>query len=130
VATGSSEISPAGDISQTISVFDFAAAGLSSGDKLAIYWFPGRTTASNTIPTTNFEIGGFHRTVANTPSGGTAGMVIPGDGATDTLAYFDNNITSGASGIDQKNFEAIAVPEPSTLFFLSTGTLLLLRRRR
>jgi hypothetical protein len=130
VATGSSEISPAGDISQTISVFDFAAAGLSSGDKLAIYWFPGRTTASNTIPTTNFEIGGFHRTVANTPSGGTAGMVIPGDGATETLAYFDNNITSGASGIDQKNFEAIAVPEPSTLFFLSTGTLLLLRRRR
>lgn len=129
VATGSSLASPAGEISASIQDFDFIAAGLSEGDVLGVYWFPGLTTASNTLPSTNFEIGGFHATAANTASGGTAGLVIPGDGNTVTMAFFDTNIASG-SGIAPTEFQAITVPEPSTLLILGTSLLLLIRRRR
>jgi hypothetical protein len=130
VATGSATGSIPDTINTTVifNIIDFP--GLSSGDKLGIYWFPGRTIASNTLPSDSFEIGGFQRSDANSASGGEAGLVVPPDGYNLIVAYFDNATTSGGSGIDQKNFEAIAVPEPSTLFLLGTSILFYLLRRR
>jgi hypothetical protein len=131
VATGGSLSSPAGDIDEVIASFDFVGAGLSEGDKLGVYWFPGRTTSLNTLTASNFEIGGFHRTAANIPSGGNGGLVIPSDGTTVTAVYFDNNITGGDSGIAPTEFQAITVvPEPSTFLLLTTGFLFLILRRR
>lgn len=131
VAIGSSLSSPEGEISRQIATFDFVSAGLNSGDKLGVYWFPGRTTASNTLPSSNFEIGGFHRTAANTPSGGSSGLVMPADNADVTMAYFDNNITGGNSGIASTEFQAItAVPEPSALMLIGTGLFIMILRRR
>lgn len=134
VATGSttppSYSAGEGFIDAAISNFDFAAAGLSEGDKLGVYWFPGRSTASNTLPTDSFEIGGFHRTNTNVNSGGNAGLVIPPDGQTVTPAYYDNNLTGNQSGIAATEFQAIAVPEASTLLLLGTSLLFLARRRR
>lgn len=132
VAIGSSAASPAGDIAASIVSFDFVAAGLSTGDKLGVYWFPGRTTASNTLPATNFEIGGFHRTAANIDSGGNSGLIMPTDGAPSaTMAFFDNNITAGTSGIAPTEFQAITVvPEPSTILLIGAVLFVMIRRRR
>lgn len=114
------------------SVVEFTASdyGLSDGDKLGVYWFPGRTTALNTLPTSSFEIGGFHRTNASVASGGDAGLVIPADGSpTNTINYADSNTASG-TGIAPTEFQAIAVPEPSTLLLLSLSLLFFGLRRR
>lgn len=135
IATGGSTITSSafgeGFIDGAINTFDFISAGLSVGDKLGVYWFPGLTQASNTLPSDSFEIGGFQSIVTSVNSGGNNALVIPSDGYTVSVAYLDNVITGGGSGIDQQNFEAISVvPEPSTLLFLSSGALLLLLRRR
>lgn len=131
VATGGiSNLTP-GDISLS---FDFEISqfpSVATGDKLGVYWFPGRTEASNTLPTSSFDIGGFHRTDANSGSGGNYGLIVPPDEVPAvTMAFFDNDITSSSSGIALTEFEAIAVPEPSTLIFVGMSILLLLRRRR
>jgi hypothetical protein len=111
--------------------FDISASGLSVGDKLGVYWFPGRTVASNTLPASSFDIGGFHRTVPNVSSGGIIGLVVPSDNTVDSAAYIDNVTTEGASGIAATEFQAITVvPEPSTIFILATSFLLSISRRR
>lgn len=112
--------------------FDLNDFGLSVGDKLAIYWFPGRTEASNTLPSDTFEIGGFQRTTVNTSSGGEAALIVPPDLTQNVNVFYLDDQTTGASdsGIDQTSFQAIAVPEPSTLMFLCTSLLFLARHRR
>ena len=132
-AVGSSSNSVPGDIGSTVEfdISDFSGLGLAAGDQFGLYWFPGRTINSNLIPVDgDFEIGGFHRTTANVASGGNQGMNIPTDGIAVTFAYFDNNITNGASGIDQVNFQAIMIPEPSSLLMLSASVFFALFRRR
>jgi len=131
VATGSTLSSPAGDIGSSIdfTISDFS--GLAVGDKLAVYWFPGQTESNITLPTNNFEIGGFQRTTVNTGSGGNSALIVPSDSEFSvTMAYFDNAITSGNSGIEQTSFQAIAVPEPSTLALLGMSFLILATRRQ
>lgn len=129
VGTGGISTSFAGSVVSTVN-FDETNYGLTSGDKLGIYWFPGLTTTSNTIPSnSDFEIGGFQRTSENTPSGGTGGLVVPGAGNTVNAYFLDSEIETN-SGINQTSFEAVAVPEVSTLLFLSISLVLQTLRRR
>jgi hypothetical protein len=131
VAIGSTSGSPTAIIasSPNFNLGDFT--NLNAGDKLGVYWFPGRTTISNTIPSSGtFEVGGFHRTLSNANSGGNAGLVVPSDGANVSTFYYDNTLTGDASGISSTEFQAVAVPEPSTLFLLGLSALHFIRRRR
>lgn len=111
-------------------LIDFISLGLSQGEKLAVYWFPGLTTTSNTVPlNSNFEIGGFHQTAVSIESGGSSGMVVPSEQNTqETMAYFDS-ATEPNTSFDPALFKAVAVPEPSTTLFLLSAALLFLRRR-
>jgi hypothetical protein len=130
LATGTSSISPPGDISAFVqfNTIDYAALGLNEGDKLGIYWFPGHTLESNTLPTDSFfEIGGFHRTSASSLSGGNAGMIVPSVGNSVTIAYFDD---SDDISINPVFFKAVSVPEPSAILLVSVGAMIALRRRR
>jgi hypothetical protein len=111
--------------------FDLNSLGLATGVRWGFYWFPGLTTASTNLPSSDpFEIGAIQEDNANTGSGGNAGMTIPSDGANVVVAYFDNTTSGNASGLDEDRFQAILVPEPSALLLGVLGGLALLRRRR
>lgn len=130
VATGSSVSDPLGDIDsfRQIDYADFAGLGLNEGDQFGVYWFPGYSTESNVLPVDSvFEIGGFHQTQASTASGGNAGMQMPPDPSNVTIAYYDDGEDPA---ITSNLFQAVAVPEPSTLLLVSAGVILALRRRR
>ena len=125
LATGG--IKSSSDVNNTITYT--IPVGVLTGDKLGVYWFPGRTTVSNVLPISDFEIGGFQRTAANTAASADAGLVVD-SGATYITSYFDTTIFP-SGGIPSTEFQAInVVPEPSALLFLGTGILFLLRRRR
>lgn len=131
LATGPTSNSVPGDINSNLdfNIADYAS-GVNEGDVMGIYWFPGLTTSSNQLPTNSFDIGGFHRTNENSVSGGNAGLVVPPDTASGiTIAYFDNELTSGSSGIPQTELHAVAVPEASTFFMVAISLLVLINRR-
>lgn len=135
VATGSTTDSASdngeGFINTVLTNVDLTALGLNTGDKLGIYWFPGRTPSSNAIPTgSDFEIGGFHQASASDGSGGNTGMSVPADGANLKMFYFDSDVTSGVTSFDPSLFQAVTVPEPSTLLLVSVAVLFAVRRRR
>jgi len=110
---------------------DFSELGLNSGDQLGLYWFPGFTETTNVLPTdSEFEIGGFHRSDASTASGGDTGLVMPPDGQTVTIAFFDSETTGGDTSIDPAVFQAVTVPEPSSSFMAMAVTLFVFVRRR
>lgn len=114
------------------SIVDFTASdyGLSQGDKLGVYWFPGRTISTNTLPVNSFEIGGFHRTTVSPESFGNAGLVIPADEASlVTASYYDSTSVSG-TGIAPTEFQAIAVPEPSAMLLICASLIYLIRRKK
>ena len=133
LAVGGSFSSPLGELgsTETLTNDDYTDLGLNAGDKFGLYWFPGRTPTSNTIPiNTNFEIGGFQRNDASIDSGGETGMIIPTNGIElIDITYFDSSITGGDTSFDD-SFQAIVIPEPSVLVLMPISVFLLLLRRR
>lgn len=108
--------------------FTFASLGVAANGKWAIYWFPGLTIGSNTLPGVNIEVGGIQRTAA---VDGSIGMTFPAadtPGGSFAAAFLDTETNDG--GIPQSNFTAVLVPEPSALALSALGFAALLRRRR
>jgi len=103
---------------------DLGVSGLTAGRNYAIYWFPGLTTSSNTVPSSTFEIGGLNETVL---FDGSLGMVIPTDGNGENTGILGTDLLGQVS---TSRFNSIfAVPEPSSALLALLG-LSLLRRRR
>jgi hypothetical protein len=107
------------------------AGGLSVGQTFGLYWFPGLTPATNTVPAAAFQIGGFHNP---DPNVGDIGMILPSDGAFVDVFQVDATIAAldgASSNISDGAFTAIvAIPEPASALLLAAGGAFLLRRRR
>jgi hypothetical protein len=112
-----------------LSDFTFSSLEVAAGRNWAIYWFPGLTVSSNTLPSSSFEVGGIQLT--NAGSGGTLGMVFPGaddTGFTYTIAAIGESLDGDVPDVQ---FTAVtAVPETSTLALSALGAAALLRRGR
>lgn len=116
---------------QTIVLTDAQWTSLSDKN-WGIYWFPGITSLTATLPNSSFQVGGIRETDAG--SGGDLGMVIPtfvdNSTQTRTAAFLDNSTEVGGD-IVASRFTAInAIPEPSAMVLTLLGSAALLRRRR
>lgn len=118
-----------------LGAIQFTLAGnLNAGDQLLLRWYPSLTTASPT-PGSGTSFGQFR--TDNTENFSTTGWVVPADGATIDLNFFDQS--SGIPGAAQPDsagraaFTTTAVPEPSTYVSALLGLggigLATLRRR-
>lgn len=86
-------------------------ATIQAGGLIGLYWFPGINAESTLLPESGFAIGGLHETSADPGSGGNAGMIVPANGGqTLSIAYYDENITGGASRLPVERFTGIEVP--------------------
>jgi PEP-CTERM motif len=104
-------------------------SGVVSGGIWGLYWFPG--LVGTTLPTSNFQIGGFTQVDNIAVPNGDIGTVIPIDGTTVTTAFFDNVSSGVATDLPVSRFTAIvAIPEPASFALSALGVLALLRRRR
>jgi hypothetical protein len=105
-------------------------AGVTAGGLWGLYWFPGLTPASNVVPVSDFEVGGFTQADATVEPYGNTGTIIPSDGASATTYFFDSETTTNPGDLPVARFTAVAVPEPATLTLSVLGLAALLRRRR
>jgi len=107
---------------------------LAKDQTFGIYWFPGRTSASDPLPSDSFDMGGFFNSSPNT-SQSDVGMILqdPNSGGTYKIYQMDSETASSfslTSATSSAAFSAITVPEPSGLLLGALGGLFLLRRRR
>lgn len=111
-----------------LSNFTFASLGVAGSGTWSIYWFPELTTASNTLSTTSFQVGGIQETAAG--NGGTVGMVFPASDASGlfTASFLDSTV--GGSLASSRFTAVTVVPEPSAVGLALIGMAALLRRRR
>lgn len=117
-------------------VFDYTAPSSvnMAGSLLGLYWFPNRSLG--TTLTGSYEVGGFAQSTPNNQSLGTSGTVIPNQGESQFVYFFETNFNQTVMGLDStglgaERFTAVAVPEISSLTLTALGlTGLLIRRRR
>ncbi|MES2996529.1 MAG: hypothetical protein V4733_06940 [Verrucomicrobiota bacterium] len=101
--------------------------GLTTGNQFAFYWFPGATFTGGSSETIDDQVGGVH---SSSTEGGllTSGMVIPGDGTTESVGAF--SVSQGGSTPNAAFTAVTLIPEPTTALLAAFGALGLLRRCR
>ena len=127
----SAALSVPGSAATAVAGLNLGTNGLAAGLNYSFFFFPGVSfTTSGASYTVGSSVGGVNRSTADA-GGGTAGMIIPANGAT----VFQGASTSAGGdlggSVPNSSFTAVAlVPEPSAVLLGAIGALGLLRRRR
>jgi hypothetical protein len=125
----SSAVGVAGAAATAVAGLTLGTNGLAQGANYSFFFFPGVIfTTEGAQYTVGGSVGGVNLSTADAGAG-TAGMVIPADGAT----VFQGANTGGDLGgsVPNSSFAAVPlVPEPSSALLGAIGALGLLRRRR
>ncbi len=121
----------AGSASTAVSGLTLGTNGLATGLKYGFFFFPGVAyTTQGATYNVGSSVGGVNRTTADV-GGGTAGMIIPANGATPfqgASTFAGGEI--GGSTPDSSYAAVTLIPEPSVALLGAFGALGLLRRRR
>jgi hypothetical protein len=108
-------------------------SGVSAGQNLALYWFPGVTSIGATLTALQEEAGFFRQTANSVASNSDMGFVLPNDGFGGNLFAYGSDLTgAGVGSIAPSSLNAFSlVPEPSRMVLFGFGIIgLIVRRRR
>lgn len=109
MATG--QVNYEGIMQKTIIWTDDDYTQLQAGGLIGFYWFPGILAETAVLPASGFAIGGIQETAKDVASGGNAGMTVPANGGGSySIAYYDTEITEGASLLPVSRFTAVKIP--------------------
>jgi len=120
-----------GSTTELLTGLTLGVNGLVEGRNFAFYWFPEATFTgdANDTQTIGNQVGGIHNATSNLEGEPfTSGMIVPGDGKTETVGA--GNVTLGGSISDSEFVAVTLIPEPGTALLAALGSLILLRRRR
>ena len=120
-----------GSAATSVAGLNLGTNGLGAGLNYSFFFFPGVTfTTSGARYTVGSSVGGINKSTADAGAG-TAGMIIPANGATVFQGASTNAGGDLGGSVPNSSFAAVAlVPEPSTALLGAIGALGLLRRRR
>lgn len=130
------DVSDAGDFGfgQPVTVSDFTgmtfgSSNGSGGTELAVYWFPGITTAGS-IVSEGQSYGYFRSDTVDIDAGSNISFNLPADGGNYSLVAYETDL---GGSFDAANFQANSVagiPEPSRMILAMLGFVGLMFRRR